>query len=115
MVNSPRAALRELLTEERKERSHQIAQGARDFAERFFQDTGIKLEFDEGAVNCLEEKIFSGDCETNKFLEQLFSNYKYGLELIQKKHKRDLFLITADVVDNPNAHLDRWIKETYEG
>jgi len=114
MVHSPKIALQALLQEERAGRIQQIVEQVKNFEERFFQNHNIRIRFDPDAIKAIESKAISEDCDVEKLLDQMLSNYKYGLDLIQKKAKKEEFVLSREVVENPNAILDRWIKETYE-
>ncbi len=114
MVDAPYAALGELLKEERQEQKQAIAAEIRHFEKAFHEANGIRLAFSPDAVAAVQEKIVREDEETRKYLEQIFSNYRYGLDLIRQKTGKDQFTIERAAIENPNAFLDRWIKETYE-
>jgi ATP-dependent Clp protease ATP-binding subunit ClpX len=114
MVLAPEKALRALLSEERKERSHDIEKEIQMYAESFFQKNGIRIEFTKEAAENLLSKIIEESQETRPFLEKHLSSYAYGLGLIQKKKAREKFILDEEVIKNPNAILEQWIKEAYE-
>jgi hypothetical protein len=44
---------------------------------------------------------------------ETFKNYEHGLNLIRETSGRNKFTITPDVVKNPAATLDDWIRSFY--
>ncbi|PIQ86676.1 MAG: ATP-dependent protease [Candidatus Omnitrophica bacterium CG11_big_fil_rev_8_21_14_0_20_45_26] len=114
MVTTPGTALRELLKEELKERAIEVTKEIHRFEENFSEKYGIQIAFDESAAKAIHEKVIHEHLETDVFLQQLLSNYVYGLKLIHQKMPRNRFVMTKDVIDNPNVTLDLWIKEAYE-
>jgi len=114
MVKHPKTALKELLKEERKERAVEIEQAIRKFEEQFFEKHSIRIEFDAEGVEAIQDKVLEEHYEVEKFLQTMLSNYPYGLGLIQQKNPREKFVLGREAVKNPNAFLDRWVKEVYE-
>ena len=106
--------LLKLLKEELKERAIEVTKEIHRFEENFSEKYGIQIAFDESAAKAIHEKVIHEHLETDVFLQQLLSNYVYGLKLIHQKMPRNRFVMTKDVIDNPNVTLDLWIKEAYE-
>ena len=103
-----------MLEQEIKESRKEVAESVALFAERFSAQTKMTIRFDDEAVRLIQKKVLEEDVPVAEFLEKLLSNYDYGLKLIQQKSPREAFVITADVIRNPNVVLDQWIKEAYE-
>jgi hypothetical protein len=49
------------------------------------------------------EEVFSG----------IFKDYEHGLNLIREAHSSQQFEISVDVIQNPKAALDKWIRALY--
>lgn len=114
MVKEPSEAVRTLLEQEIKESRKEITEAVASFADRFSAQTKMTIRFDDEAVGLIQKRVLEEDIPVAEFLEKLLSNYDYGLKLIQQKSPRDKFVITAEVIRNPNVVLDQWIKEAYE-
>jgi len=115
MVKSPKESHKELLKEERLEKAKIIEDGIRRFEEDFFQKNNIRITCDESAVQAIQDEVLDEGQDVEKMLHKRLSNYHYGLGLVQQKKPRDKFVLTCDAIKNPNACLDLWIKEAYEG
>lgn len=113
-VLHPQAALKQLLREEHSEKSKEVRQSVRHYEEAFLQQSGLRIEFSPEAIEAVNQIVCERDESTEKVLNTLLTNYKYGLELIKKKKSRNHFLIPREAVENPNALLDQWIKEAYD-
>ncbi|MCB9799770.1 MAG: AAA family ATPase [Candidatus Omnitrophica bacterium] len=114
MVKAPEDYLRKLLAAEHAGQRAQFIEEIHAFENRFKEKTGFEIHFNDPAREYLLEKLWKEGAEPTSFLEQLLSNYAYGLRLIQQKAPRDQFILPVETVDNPNSLLDQWIKEAYE-
>ncbi len=114
LVHQTADTLRDILKEERAEREREIEREIRSFEASFYEKTSQRILFDPAATQALVRRILAEDLETTAHLQQLLANYDYGLGLVQQKKPRELFLLPQDVCANPNALLDRWIKDAYE-
>jgi len=43
----------------------------------------------------------------------MFHDYEHGLSLVRRNTGKASFVITRDVVDNPDGVLSDWIRESY--
>ena len=114
MVRDPAAALQSLLREDRTEKEGMAEAGIREFEKNFFEKCGIPIEFDGEAVGFLKAEIAVSEQSPGAFLEKLFSNYAYGLGLIQKRRPREKYRIPREGAAHPGAVLEQWIKDAYE-
>ncbi len=114
MVRDPDKGLQQLLDNEQKLQDSSLGKALQSYAKRFYEKTGIQIQFSDGAVMALQRGLVQSGRSTDKELDQLFANYSYGLALVQKRKPRPYFLITEAAVHNPNVVLDHWIKESYE-
>ncbi len=115
IVESPKEGLEALLREERAAYAQLVREGIRQFEENFARKYGVRIEFEESARQVLESRMHEEAAEVQTFLEKTLSNYSYGLGLIQKKKPRGKFILTEEVLANPNAVLEQWIRDSYEG
>jgi ATP-dependent Clp protease ATP-binding subunit ClpX len=92
-----------------------IHRAVADFENAFLARNGLTLRFDEGAIDRLVEKVWEEGVDPAAHLRASFQNYEHGLKLIYEKTGKREFLVSADGIDNPEADLNRLIRETYQG
>lgn len=111
-VLSPSGQLGELL---KGEIENEVLSAIRCFEQAFFERTRLRLRLDPSACEAVKTRLSGRECDASEFLERLFSNYAYGLALISEKREGKEFLLSREAVENPNAVLNRWIQEAYQG
>lgn len=114
MVHEPAQALEALIEKDRHEHRQRIVEEIHRFEQAFEAKSGLRICFDDHAINALVARILQQECETIPFLEKLLSNYHYGLGLIHKKRPQSEYRLSEAVVQSPNTVLDEWIREAYE-
>jgi endopeptidase Clp ATP-binding regulatory subunit ClpX len=80
---------------------------------RFFDRCDLRITFDDGALDRILERVFQEGIHLRRFLEELLETYEHGLRLIHEKIGQDEFILTREAVENPEAYLDRLIREYY--
>jgi len=92
-----------------KELDAAFEQLARDWSQHY----GITLEIKPEAVRLLSQKALDTDLKPEDVFSHTFKNYEYGLNLIRERQGVGRFEITAEVVKDPQATLDNWIRNYY--
>lgn len=82
---------------------------ARDWSQRY----GIMLDIRPEALRLLSQKVLDADMKPEDVFAQTFKNYEYGLNLIRERQGVGRFEITPEVVKDPQATLDHWIRNYY--
>jgi ATP-dependent Clp protease ATP-binding subunit ClpX len=82
-------------------------------ADQWSQRYGIQIHFNPEAARLLAEKATSGGRRIEEVFEQTLRNYEHGLNLIRRTRGLTRFEITEDVIREPEATLDRWIRDYY--
>ena len=95
--------------EEVAEIKRQVEELERDFDRKH----GIRLRFDEEAVDRITEIALDEDGKEVTICSRLFKDYEHGLKLIRDKVGQNEFLLTRAAVDNPEAYLNGLIREMY--
>ena len=80
------------------------------FANRFFKQTGIRLEFSAGGIKTAVNLAAERGITLKSFLKDALNDYEYGLKLVGKTK----FTVTRSVLANPNGYLDKLIKNSYK-
>ncbi len=79
------------------------------FVKEFFYSTGIALEFAEDAKNRIIRKAEAGGQSVIEYCNYAFKDYELGLKLLKKNH----FIITNEIIEEPHKYLDEIIKKNY--
>jgi ATP-dependent protease Clp ATPase subunit len=95
--------------EEVVEVQRQVEEFERDFQQR----NGIRLQFDEEAVDRITEMALKEDMKGEMVCFRLLKDYEHGMKLIRDRMGRKEFVITKEAVDDPEGYLNRVIQEVY--
>lgn len=95
------------------EEIHSLIQQVRQYEERFFEESGITIVFEDRAVDSLVKRSFKQGTAIGELLAGLLKNYRHGLTLIQEKNGRSRFVLSREALRDPEGYLDRLIKESY--
>jgi ATP-dependent Clp protease ATP-binding subunit ClpX len=96
--------------------AHRLVEMEHEFdsiAEQWSKRNGIQVHLHPEAARLLSQKALeSGEKLEDVFLN-IFKDYEHGLNLIREAQASQRFEITADVLQNPKAALDKWIRSLY--
>lgn len=81
----------------------------KEFAEQFAQDSGIEIEFSEGAIKAINRIALKEGKSVESVLQNILEDYKYGLTLVGKTNLK----ITNTLIQDPKGYLDRLVKQSY--
>ncbi len=113
LVDNPAAQLQMLLAENAREEHVMLGEVVHEFAARFQETHGLKLDFTAAAV----ERLLALASEHGKTVRDLchdkFKDYQFGLKLIAQNTNRKEFTIDSDAVENPDKVLSDWVVESY--
>ncbi len=83
------------------------------FRRRFAEHHEVKISFDSAAVARLEEKSREQNMSVMQICEQTFSDYQFGLKLIEKNSGQDSFVLPVEAVENPDRYLSGLVVQSY--
>ena len=86
----------------------------RKYEKIFFKESGIKISFEEHAVDQLLEMALEEETPIDELCNVIFKNYQQGLKLVKEKTGKNGFMITKEAIRNPEGFLNKLIKESYE-
>jgi len=112
-VDDPRATLVKLLKEKEIARRDLLAADVLKFAEKFEQDHGLKLVFDDDALEAIVSQCLASNRGALETCRRLFHDFEYGLKLIARNTGRTSFRVTIAVVNDPAGELSRWIAQSF--
>jgi len=113
LVNSPLEVLDRVLSQSAVIRLKDLDTAFETLARDWSQRYGITLLIRPEALRLLSQKVLDSDLKPEDVFSQTFKNYEYGLNLIRERQGVGRFEITSDVVKDPQATLDHWIRNHY--
>ena len=115
VVNSPDEALKALLSRV-EDPETEIAQGlVGEFADRFFDAHGLKLEFSSDAVTQLIGLAAEQEKSVREVCQERFKDFQFGLKLISQNTGQCEFQVDSKVVADPEGRLSEWVVSSYRG
>jgi len=112
-IENPADALRGLLEENASEQRDVLRREVQAFADRFRDEHGFTLEFDEDAISALITHSLNTDKTIRALCEERFHDFHHGLTLLSRGGERMNFPITPEVVESPDKVLSRWVVEHF--
>jgi endopeptidase Clp ATP-binding regulatory subunit ClpX len=84
-----------------------------EFGREFYRRNGIRLRFDDLAMNRVIEMSLNEGVRGEVICSRLLKDYEHGMKLIRDKLGRREFLITEEAIEDPEGYLNRVIREIY--
>jgi ATP-dependent Clp protease ATP-binding subunit ClpX len=113
LVREPKRVLDRLMAEGQKHEGETLRASALQFAEKFKNEHGLEIEFDESALSRLVERAQAERMSMPELCEHLFKDYHFGLSLIQKNMGRNKFTLDASAVNEPDKFLSELVVQSY--
>jgi ATP-dependent protease Clp ATPase subunit len=83
----------------------------REFENRFFQEHGISITFNDAAVKTVLNVAQERGERVPDYLDEVLMDYVYGLRIIKEHTGQTDFELSAENIEKPRDVLDRWVKE----
>ncbi len=113
LVDSPLEVLQVLLETAKADRISALAKKFEEIARIWSQRHGIDIHLQPEAALLLSRRSVETGVPPEEIFAETLRNYEHGLNLIRKSRGISHFEITPEVVLDPGATLDRWIRELY--
>ena len=113
LVREPKRVLDRLMAEGHKSEVQTLEAGMRQFTEKFKNEHGLEIIFDETAVRRLVARAHAERMTMNDLCAHLFKDYQFGLNLIKKNTGRNNFVLNAEAVDVPDKFLSELVVQSY--
>lgn len=113
VIDHPQLVLNELMQTHQTVRLHINSPEVEKFAKDFLNRHGMHMHFTEDAINLICHRAESTGVPTVEFCAELLQSYEHGLKLIAQNTGRTKFEVGTEVVENPRATLERWIRDSY--
>lgn len=113
-LENPKEYLREILENSEPLRRSVLEKDISKFAAAFENETGFKLEFDEGAQREIIAEAAECDKEVSTLCAEKFKDFKHALSIISRNNKKTKFIIDAQTVKNPDETLSKWVVSSFQ-
>ena len=114
-VRSPEDVLSVLLKESEHFADSKVVAEINAFRRKFEEEQGIALIFDSDAIARVAEIAEDRSQSILQFCEEHFSEFQYGLKLIQKNTGQSRFTITKEAVEDSDRFLSNLVVASYRG
>jgi ATP-dependent Clp protease ATP-binding subunit ClpX len=115
LVNQPDAVLEEILQVARTTQLEEMSLEFNTIADAWSRKNGIQIHLQPAAARMLSQKALESGEKLDDVFSEIFKDYEHGLNLIRRMEGTQQFEITEDVVRDPKAALDQWIRSYYVG
>ncbi len=113
LVENPDAVLERLMSQSRTAQLNELDTTVNRIASQWSQRVGIEIRLQPEAARLLSQKSLETGENVAEVFARVFKNYEHGLNLIRQTRGINSFEITPDVIRNPDATLDAWIRSHY--
>jgi ATP-dependent Clp protease ATP-binding subunit ClpX len=113
LVDHPDEVLGEISQSARVTRLNEMAIELNSIAEQWAQKNGVRIQLQPEAANLLGQKALDSGDKLEDVFSGIFKDYEHGLNLIREAQGSRELEITADVIRDPKAALDKYIRTLY--
>jgi endopeptidase Clp ATP-binding regulatory subunit ClpX len=113
VVQEPKRVLERLMAEGHEQEAKALESGLQRFADRFKNEHGLQIVFDDGARHRLVERAQTEKMATPELCAHLFKDYQFGLSLIHKNTGQKEFILGLDAVNEPDKFLSQLVVQSY--
>ncbi len=85
----------------------------RSYEVSFFNRCGVRIEFDDSAIDRLLEGCQYDSGSLYSQCERLSNILEYGLTMVRERSGQDVFYISSEAVENPELYINRLIRQSY--
>ncbi len=113
-IVKPMETLKELLKEHQHAQRGVMGEDIEAFTGRFSAEHGLKLEFEELAINALIDTAIETDKAIRTVCEDKFRDFEHGLKIVSRNTGNTTFAITQAIVENPDKELSQMVVESFK-
>jgi ATP-dependent Clp protease ATP-binding subunit ClpX len=113
LVDSPDEVLGEILQTAKAGELETLDHAFVQIAEEWSKRNGIQIRLQPEAARLLSRKAMDSGDKLEDVFAEILKDYEHGLNLIRRTQGVQEFDITADVIRDPRATLDQWIRAYY--
>ena len=101
------------MAEGHKQEVQTLEAGVHQFAEKFKNEHGLEIVFDETAVRRLVERAQAERMTMSDLCAHLFKDFQFGLSLIEKNTPTKRFVLDRAAIDAPDKFLSELVVNSY--
>jgi ATP-dependent Clp protease ATP-binding subunit ClpX len=113
LVLNPDAELKRILSDGKYEERLVMAEIAKQFAARFEEKHGLRLQLTTDGIDALVEGAFQAGRNMRDQCALVFKDFEFGLKLISKNSGQTSFTVDRSVVEAPDQAMSRWVVNSY--
>jgi ATP-dependent Clp protease ATP-binding subunit ClpX len=113
LVDDPDDVLHGILQVSRIDQLDTMDLELKSIAEEWSKQNGIQIHLQPEAARMLSQKALDSGDKLEDVFANIFRDFEHGLNLIRATQDIQHFEITPDVVKDPRATLDQWIRNYY--
>src|SRR6266404_1094 len=113
LVDHPADELQKILADPRQEERIVARQVVEEFARRFQENHGMKIQFTEAAAEMLVNEALEKSQSVRDLCANRFKDFHFGLKLISKNSGQQEFVIDTNAVQTPDKVLSDWVVASY--
>ncbi len=113
MVDQPDEVLGEILESAKADQLVEMDLAFNRIADEWSKRNGIQIRLHPEAARLLSQKAIESGDKLEDVFSEILKDYEHGLNLIRRTQGVQQFEITPDVVRDPRATLDQWIRTYY--
>jgi len=107
LVREPKRVLDRLLVEGHREEAKTLETSVRQFADKFRNEHGLEIDFDDSAARRLVERAQAERMTMAELCSHLFKDYQFGLSLIEKNTGQKKFVLNRSRSDVNSKRAER--------
>jgi ATP-dependent Clp protease ATP-binding subunit ClpX len=113
LVDNPDDVLNGILQVARVDQLDTMDIELKSIAAEWSEQNGIQIHLQPEAARLLSQKALDSGDKLEDVFANIFKDFEHGLNLIRTTQGIQQFEITPDVVNDPRATLDQWIRKYY--
>ncbi|MEY2487806.1 MAG: ATP-dependent Clp protease ATP-binding subunit ClpX [Verrucomicrobiota bacterium] len=114
LVREPKRVLERLMAEGFKQETASLEMKAQLFADKFKDEHGLQLVFEDSALRRLVERAHTERMTMSELCAHLFKDFRFGLDLIHKNTGQTQFVLDGTAVDQPDKFLSELVLQSYQ-
>ena len=111
VVHQPQTELAKILDDPDYNRRLVAVEKVRRYEIAFEQKHNMQISFDDEATSIICQ--MTGEQTPEEICDQILESYEHGLSLIKQNTGTSRFVLTKQVVQDPDTVLEKWIRESY--
>jgi ATP-dependent Clp protease ATP-binding subunit ClpX len=113
LVEHPAAELQKMVNDPRQEERIVARQVVDEYARRFYEVHGMKIQFTGAAAELLVTEALDKGQPVRDLCAGRFKDFHFGLKLIAQNSGQREFVVDTDAVNAPDKVLSEWVVASY--